>query len=116
MNNLKFTAQQCHLLTSAVILHHAAGFNVQHGKGVWTNALPFQHLICDGHLKQWYRVIQKDGLNWTVNGTSTHARRMQYSKFSAHSVGWVDLHGLRSKLSWMCLMFSSDTHKKSCAA
>jgi len=23
-----------------------------------------------------YRVIQKDGLNWTVNGTSSHARQL----------------------------------------
>lgn len=45
MNNLKFTDQQCHLLTSAVNSHHAAGFNVQHGKGVWINALAFKHLI-----------------------------------------------------------------------
>lgn len=37
--------QQCHLFTSAVNSHHAAGFNVQHGKGVGTNALAFKHLI-----------------------------------------------------------------------
>jgi len=24
----------------------------------------------------WYRVIKKDGLNWTVNGASTHARQL----------------------------------------
>jgi len=35
-------------------------------------------LSCRNMSEWWhiYRVIQKDGLNWTVNGASTHARQL----------------------------------------
>ena len=63
----------------------------------------FRALLCSssgGHIvlySIWYRhtetiicrVIQKDELNWRVNGASTHARRLWYSRFSALSTGWL---------------------------
>ena len=63
------------------------------------------------HIKK-YRVTKKDGLNWTVNGASTHARQL-FAVFpvlcSLYGLTW---RGLRSKLSWIRLTFSSDTRKK----
>ena len=41
----------------------------------------------------------KDGRNWTVNGTSTHARRLWYSKFSACSMGWLAWATLKTLLN-----------------
>jgi len=38
--------------------------------------------------KHVYRVIQKDGLNWRVNGASTHTWRLRYSKFAARCTCW----------------------------
>ena len=42
---------------------------------------------------------------WTVNGASTHTRQL----VAVFQVLRVDLRGLRSKLSWIRLTFSSDT-------
>jgi len=36
----------------------------------------FTHKQYTEHSRHKYRVIQKDGLNWTVNGASTHARQL----------------------------------------
>jgi len=44
-------------------------------------------------------VIQKHGLNWTVNGASTHASWLRYSKFSAHSTGWLAWATLKTLLN-----------------
>jgi len=56
-----------------------------------------------------YRVIQKDGLNWTVNGASTHARQLVAVLPSSLLSLRVHLRELRSKLSCIHLTFSPDT-------
>ena len=47
-----------------------------------------------------YRVILKDGLNWTVNGASTHARELiAVFQFSARSTGWLAWARLKTLLN-----------------
>ena len=59
-----------------------------------------------------YRVIKKDGLNWRVNGASTHARQLVAvfqvlcSLYGLICVGYAEN-------SWICLTFSSDTRGRS---
>ena len=47
------------------------------------------------HPEVW-RVIQKDGLNWTINGASRHAR---WLRFSARSTGWPAWATLKTLLN-----------------
>ena len=49
------------------------------------------------------------GMALTVNGSSTHARQLVAVFPSSPLALRVDLRGLRSKLSWIRLTFSSDT-------
>ena len=56
-----------------------------------------------------YRAIQEDGLNWRVNGASTHARQLVAVFQVLCPLYGLTWRGLRSKLSWILLTFSSDT-------
>ena len=53
-----------------------------------------------------HRVIQRDGLSWTVNGASTHARQLvAVLQFSTRSTGWLAWATLRTLINSSHVLF-----------
>ena len=61
----------------------------------WANVIALHKVIHKDGLKEPVPVVS--GMTWAANGVWTHARQLQYSKFSARSTGWLALATLKTR-------------------